>query len=214
MNYRILGRSGMRVSELCLGTMTFGDDWGSGPSREDSRRIFDTFVDAGGNFVDTANNYTNGTSEELVGEFTSPARDRFVIATKYTLSVEGDDPNAGGNHRKSLVRSLEQSLRRLRTDYIDLLWLHMYDAFTPIEEAVRALDDQVRLGKVLYVGISDSPAWVASQANTLADLRGWSPFVALQIPYSVATRDPERELFPMAAAFGLTVTPWGVLGAG
>jgi aryl-alcohol dehydrogenase-like predicted oxidoreductase len=214
VNYRILGRSGLRVAELCLGTMTFGDDWGWGADREDSRRIFEAYAGIGGNFIDTANNYTNGTSEQLVGEFTSGARERFVIATKYTLSLDPEDPNAGGNHRKSLVRSLEQSLRRLRTDYVDLLWLHMYDAFTPIEEAVRALDDQVRLGKVLYVGISDSPAWIASQAHTLATLRGWSPFVALQVPYSLSGREPERELLPMAASLGLAVTPWGVLEAG
>jgi aryl-alcohol dehydrogenase-like predicted oxidoreductase len=214
VNYRILGRSGLRVAELCLGTMTFGDDWGWGADREGSRQIFEAYAGAGGNFIDTANNYTNGTSEQLVGEFTSGARERFVIATKYTLSLDAEDPNAGGNHRKSLVRSLEQSLRRLRTDYVDLLWLHMYDAFTPIDEAVRALDDQVRLGKVLHVGISDSPAWIASQAHTLATLRGWSPFVALQVPYSVSGREPERELFPMAASLGLAVTPWGVLEAG
>ena len=214
MDYRILGRSGLRVSELCLGTMTFGDDWGWGADRDESRRIFEAFVDAGGNFVDTANNYTDGTSEELVGEFAQPARDGYVLATKYTLSIDPDDPNGGGNHRKSLVRSLDQSLRRLRTDYVDLLWLHMYDAFTPIEDAVRALDDQVRLGKVLHVGISDSPAWIAAQANTIAALRGWSPFVALQLPYSVAGRAPERELLPMAASLGLAVTPWGVLEAG
>jgi aryl-alcohol dehydrogenase-like predicted oxidoreductase len=194
--------------------MTFGDDWGWGADAAESARIFATFAESGGNFVDTANNYTGGTSEQLVGELTEPDRDRWVIATKYTLTTDPADPNAGGNHRKSLVRSLEQSLRRLRTDHVDLLWLHMRDATTPIEESVRALDDQVRLGKVLYVGISDSPAWVAAQANTLADLRGWSPFVALQVPYSVASRDPERELLPMAAALGLAVTPWGVLGAG
>jgi len=214
MEYRTLGRSGLKVSELCLGTMTFGDDWGWGADAAESRRIFDAFADAGGTFVDTSNNYTDGTSETLVGEFAERGRDRFVLATKYTLTVDRTDPNAGGNHRKSLVRSLDQSLRRLRTDYVDLLWLHMRDATTPIEEAVRALDDQVRLGKVLYVGISDSPAWLVAQANTLADLRGWSPFVALQLPYSVAGRDPERELLPMAAAFGLAVTPWGVLEAG
>jgi aryl-alcohol dehydrogenase-like predicted oxidoreductase len=214
MDYRTLGRSGLKVSELCLGTMTFGDDWGWGADAAESRRIFDAFADAGGTFVDTSNNYTDGTSETLVGEFAARARDRFVLATKYTLTVDRTDPNAGGNHRKSLVRSLEQSLRRLRTEYVDLLWLHMRDATTPIEEAVRALDDQVRLGKVLYVGISDSPAWLVAQANTLADLRGWSPFVALQLPYSAAARDPERELLPMAAALGLAVTPWGVLEAG
>ena len=214
MRYRLLGRSGLRVSELALGTMTFGDDWGWGADAATSRRIFERFDEAGGNFVDTANNYTDGTSEKLVGELIARDRDRWVVGTKYSLSIDPRDPNAGGNHRKSLVHSLEQSLRRLNTDRVDLLWLHMRDAYTPIEEAVRALDDQVRLGKVLYVGISDSPAWVVAQANTLADLRGWSPFVALQIPYSIASRDPERELLPMAAALGLAVTPWGVLSAG
>jgi aryl-alcohol dehydrogenase-like predicted oxidoreductase len=214
MHYRLLGRSALRVSELCLGTMTFGPDWGWGADRDESRRIFDAFVEAGGNFVDTANNYTDGTSEQLVGEFVAGDRDAFVLATKYTLTISPGDPNAGGNHRKSLVRSLEQSLRRLQTDYVDLLWLHMYDATTPIDEAVRALDDQVRLGKVLHVGISDSPAWVAARANAIADLRGWSPFVALQLPYSIAGRTPEREVLPMAAALGLAVTPWGVLQAG
>ena len=214
MRYRLLGRSGLRVSELALGTMTFGSDWGWGADAEESARILGRYADAGGNFVDTANNYTDGTSENLVGELTQPDRERWVLATKYSLSIDPGDPNAGGNHRKSLVRSLEQSLRRLRTDYVDLLWLHMRDATTPIEEAVRALDDQVRLWKVLYVGISDSPAWVAAQANTISDLRGWSPFIALQIPYSLAGRDPERELLPMAASLGLAVVPWGILDAG
>lgn len=214
LGLQILGRSGLRVSELALGTMTFGPDWGWGADLDQSRAIFNRFVEAGGNFIDTASNYTDGTSERYVGELVAGDRDRFVIATKYTLSLDRDDPNAGGNHRKSMVRALEQSLRRLGTDYVDLLWLHMRDDLTPIEEAVRALDDQVRLGKVLHVGISDSPAWVAAQANTLADLRGWSPFAALQIPYSAASRDAERELLPMAAALGLAVVPWGVLGAG
>src|SRR5690242_3086994 len=214
LGYTTFGRSGLRVSEVALGTMTFGDDWGWGADAAESARIFDVFAHAGGTFVDTASNYTEGTSERLVGELAAGRRDRFVIATKYTLTVDPSDPNAGGNHRKSLVRSLEQSLRRLRTDHVDLLWLHMRDERTPIEEAVRALDDQVRLGKVLYVGISDSPAWVVAQANTIADLRGWSPFVGLQLPYSVASRDPERELLPMAAALGLGVVTWGILGAG
>jgi aryl-alcohol dehydrogenase-like predicted oxidoreductase len=212
--YHLLGRSGLKVSELALGTMTFGPDWGWGADLEESRRIFERYAEAGGNFVDTASNYTDGSSERFVGELVQSERDRFVIATKYTLSLDPADPNAGGNHRKSLVRALEQSLRRLQTDYVDLLWLHMRDDTTPIEEAVRALDDQVRLGKVLYVGISDSPAWVVAQANTLADLRGWSPFTALQIPYSASSRSPERELLPMAAALGLAVVSWGVLGAG
>ena len=214
MRYRLFGRSGLRVSELALGTMTFGTDWGWGADEAECARIVAAFADAGGNFIDTASNYTDGSSERIVGELTEGDRDRWVLATKYTLTVDRADPNAGGNHRKSLVRSLEQSLRRLRTDYVDLLWLHMRDATTPIEEAVRALDDQVRLGKVLYVGISDSPAWVVARANAIAELRGWTPFVGLQLPYSVASRDPERELLPMAAELGLTVTPWGVLGAG
>jgi aryl-alcohol dehydrogenase-like predicted oxidoreductase len=194
--------------------MTFGPDWGWGADLDESRRIFDRFVEVGGNFVDTASNYTDGSSESFVGQLVQDRRERFVIATKYTLSLDPADPNAGGNHRKSLVRALEQSLRRLRTDYVDLLYLHMRDHLTPIDEAVRALDDQVRLGKLLHIGISDSPAWLVAQANTLAELRGWSPFVALQIPYSAASRSPERELLPMAAAFDLAVVAWGVLGAG
>jgi aryl-alcohol dehydrogenase-like predicted oxidoreductase len=214
VRYRLLGPSGLRVSELCLGTMTFGTDWGWGADEAECRRIVDEFAAAGGNFIDTSNNYTDGSSERIVGDAIRAERDRWVVATKYTLTLDRNDPNAGGNHRKSLARSLEQSLRRLQTDYVDVLWLHMRDATTPIEEFVRALDDQVRLGKVLYVGISDSPAWVAARANAIAEVRGWSPFVAVQVPYSVASRDPEREVLPMAAELGLTVTPWGILGAG
>jgi aryl-alcohol dehydrogenase-like predicted oxidoreductase len=214
MRYRLLGRSGLRVAEVALGTMTFGEDWGWGAPEDECRRIFERYAEAGGNFVDTANNYTDGSSEEIVGRLVAPERERFVVATKYTLTMRADDPNAGGNHRKNLVQSLEASLRRLGTDYVDLLWLHMRDGITPVDEIVRALDDQVRLGKVLYVGISDSPAWLVAQANTLADLRGWSPFVAVQLPYNLADRDAERDVFPMAAALGLAVTPWGILGAG
>jgi len=214
LRYHLLGRSGLRVSELALGTMTFGPDWGWGADLDECRRILDRFVEVGGNFVDTASNYTDGSSESFVGELVEGRRDRFVLATKYTLSLDPHDPNAGGNQRKSLVRALEQSLRRLRTDYVDLMYVHMRDHLTPIDEVVRALDDQVRLGKVLHVGVSDSPAWLVAQANTLADLRGWSPFAALQVPYSASGRSPERELFPMAAALGLAVVAWGVLGAG
>lgn len=214
MRYVLLGRSGLRVSEAALGTMTFGTAWGWGADADECRAMFETFVEAGGTFIDTASNYTDGESEELVGHLLAQRRDRFVVATKYTLTADPHDPNAGGNHRKNLVRSLEESLRRLRTDYVDVLWLHMWDALTPIEEVVRALDDQVRLGKVLYVGVSDTPAWVISRANAIADLRGWSPFVAVQFPYSVAARDAERELLPMAAACGLGVAAWGVLEAG
>lgn len=214
MRYKLLGNTGLRVSELCLGTMTFGEEWGWGATKEESRRIFEAFVEAGGNFVDTANLYTGGTSEKFVGEFVKGRRERFVIATKYTMSMSPDDPNAGGNHRKNLVHSLEASLARLGADYVDLLWVHAHDVFTPVEETMRALDDVVRAGKVLYAGISDTPAWVVSQANTLAALRGWTPFAALQVQYGLSERTPERDLLPMARALGLAVTPWGVLGGG
>ncbi len=214
MRYKLLGRSGLRVSELCLGTMTFGEDWGWGASKEVSRTIFDAFVAAGGNFIDTSNNYTNGTSEKFVGEFVASDRERFVVATKYTLNKRKDDPNAGGNHRKNMRQAVEASLKRLNTEYIDLYYLHMWDFTTPVEEVMRAFDDLVRAGKVLYVGISDTPAWVVAQANTLAELRGWSRFVALQAPYSLADRAVERDLMPVAHAFEMALMPWGLLEAG
>jgi aryl-alcohol dehydrogenase-like predicted oxidoreductase len=214
MRYTLLGRSGLRVSEVALGTMTFGNAWGWGASAEESRRIFDVYVEAGGNFIDTACNYTDGQSEEILGELVAPDRERLVVATKYTLTSRREDPNAGGNHRKNLVQTLEASLRRLRTDYVDLLWLHMWDGMTPVEEVVRTLDDVVSSGKVLYVGISDTPAWVVSQAVTIAELRGWSRFVGLQGPYSLADRDVERELLPMARSLDLTFTSWGMLEGG
>ncbi|HSK66884.1 MAG TPA: aldo/keto reductase [Anaerolineales bacterium] len=214
MYYKLLGRSGLRVSELCLGTMTFGDDWGWGAPKEESKRMFELFAEAGGNFIDTANNYTNGTSEKFVGEFVKADRDHFVIATKYTLSERSTDPNFGGNHRKNMRRSVEGSLRRLDTDHIDLLWLHMWDGMTPVEEVMRALDDLVRDGKVLYVGISDTPAWVVSQANTLADLLGWTSFVAYQGDYSLASRAPERDILPMTNALEMSFLAWGLLEGG
>ncbi len=214
MRYKLLGKSGLRVSELCLGTMTFGEDWGWGASLETSREIFETFANTNGNFIDTSCNYTNGTAEKFVGEFVANDRDHFVIATKYTLNAREGDPNAGGNHRKNLMHSLRGSLKRLNADYIDLLWLHMWDYFTPIEEVLRALDDVVRAGKVLYIGLSDTPAWVISRADAIAELRGWSKLVAVQAPYSLADRALEREILPMARALDLAVTPWGLLEAG
>jgi aryl-alcohol dehydrogenase-like predicted oxidoreductase len=214
MRYKLFGRSGLRVSELCLGTMTFGEDWGWGASKEESRRIFEAFAEAGGNFVDTANNYTDGTSEGFVGEFLAADRDHFVLATKYTLTERRDDPNAGGNHRKNLMRSVEGSLRRLATDRIDVLWVHMWDGMTPIEEVLRSLDDLVRAGKVLYVGFSDTPAWVVAQAVIMAELRGWTRPVGMQLPYSLADRSVERESLPMSRALDLAVTPWGLLEGG
>jgi aryl-alcohol dehydrogenase-like predicted oxidoreductase len=214
MRYKLLGRSGLRVSELVLGTMTFGEDWGWGASREESQRIFNAYAEAGGNFVDTANRYTNGTSEKFVGEFIAADREHFVVATKYSLFTHHDDPNGSGNHRKNMVQSLEASLKRLGTDYVDIFWLHAWDFTTPVDEVMRGLDDVVRAGKVLYIGISDTPAWVVSQANMLAELRGWSRFVALQIRYSLVDRAAERDLLPMARALDLAVTPWSVLGSG
>src|SRR5438105_4775598 len=194
MRYKLLGRSGLRVSELCLGTMTFGEDWGWGASKAESRKIFDAFAAAGGNFIDTSNNYTNGTAEKFVGEFVASERERFVIATKYTLSMRPDDPNAGGNQRKNMLQSVEGSLKRLGTDYIDLLYLHMWDRTTPVDEVMRSFDDLVRAGKVMYVGLSDTPAWIASAAETLAELRGWPRVTAVQAPYSLAGRSLEREI--------------------
>jgi aryl-alcohol dehydrogenase-like predicted oxidoreductase len=214
MNYRLLGPCGLRVSEIALGTMTFGEEWGWGASREESRRIFDAFAAAGGNFIDTANRYTEGTSERLVGEFVAAERERFVVATKYTLFNRKGDPNAAGNHRKNLVQSLEASLERLKTDYVDLLWVHAWDHLTPVEEVMRGLDDVVRAGKALYVGVSDTPAWIVARANMLAELRAWTPFAGIQIEYSLIQRTVERELLPMARGLGLAVTAWGVIGGG
>lgn len=214
MRYKLLGRSGLRVSELCLGAMTFGDDWGWGSVKAESRRIYDTFVGGGGNFIDTADFYTNGTSESFLGEFMVGNRERIVLATKYTNAVQGQDPNAAGNHRKNMMQSLEASLRRLRTDYIDLYWLHIWEFTTPIEEVMRAFDDMVRQGKVLYIGISDAPAWVVSRANMLAELRGWTAFAGLQIEYSLIERTAERELVPMARELDLAVTAWSPLAGG
>ncbi len=214
MRYKLFGRSGLRVSELCLGTMTFGTDWGWGAPREECRRIFNAFVERGGNFIDTANHYTNGSSEKILGELIAGDRDRFVIATKYSLNDRPDDPNSGGNHRKSLLQALEGSLERLGTDHLDIYWVHAWDSITPVEEMMRALDDVVRSGRVLYLGISDAPAWVVSRANTLAEAKGWTEFSGLQIEYSLVERTPERELLPMARSLGLTVTPWSPLGAG
>ena len=214
MRYRLLGSSGLRVSELCLGTMTFGEDWGWGAPAEESRKIYDAFLDAGGNFIDTANIYTVGTSERLLGEFMQGHRERVVLATKYTNAAPGNDPNAAGNHRKSMMQALEASLKRLKTDYVDVYWLHIWDEITPVEEVMRAFDDLVRQGKILYAGVSDMPAWVVAKANTLAELRGWTPFVGLQIEYSLIERTPERELLPMAADLGLGVTAWSPLAGG
>ena len=179
MNYRLLGNSGLRVSEIALGTMTFGTDWGWGADPDEARKIYEAFRSAGGNFVDTASIYTNGSSETIVGGLVGPERGSIVLGTKYTLSTAlNQHPNAAGNSRKTMIQSIEGSLRRLKTDYIDIFWLHAWDFTTPIEEVLRGLDDLVTQGKVLYLGISDTPAWIVSQANAIAQLRGWSAFVA------------------------------------
>jgi aryl-alcohol dehydrogenase-like predicted oxidoreductase len=214
LRYTLLGGSGLRVSELALGTMTFGTDWGWGASQSESAKQFDLFAEAGGTLIDTANKYTNGTAESILGELLAADRDHFVVGTKYSLNVRDGDLNAGGNHRKSLVQALEASLRRLRTDHVDILWLHAWDYLTPPEEVMRALDDQVRLGKVLYLGVSDTPAWVVAQMQTLAMARGWARFAGLQIEYSLVQREVERELIPMARGLGLGIMAWGPLGAG
>lgn len=214
MRYKLLGRSGLRVSEVALGTMTFGEDWGWGADRSESRKIFEAFTGAGGTLIDTANRYTEGTSEKFVGEFIKKERERFVVGTKYTLFTRRDDPNASGNHRKNMMQSLEASLKRLDTEYIDLYWVHAWDFMTPVDEVMRGLDDMISQGKVNYIGISDTPAWIVSRANTMAELRGWSRFVGLQLRYSLLDRTVERDLLPMARSMDLAVTPWSVLGAG
>lgn len=216
-DYLTLGRSGLRVSPFCLGTMTFGEDWGWGANDDESRRIMDAFIDAGGNFLDTANIYTKGHSEQIIGAHIGKhkaKRDRLVIATKFMTSFFNGDPNAGGAGRKSILAACEESLRRLQTDYIDLYWLHFWDHLTPIEETLRTLDDLVTSGKVRYFGFSDTPAWKCAEAQMLARFRGYSPIIALQLEYSLLQRTVENELLPMAKEMGMGVTPWSPLKYG
>lgn len=215
MNYKLLGRSGLKVSELCLGAMGFGTEGGWGAEKDASFAIMDAFANAGGNFIDTANVYKLGTSEKIIGEYLSNHdRDYFVLATKYTLKDNTTNPNASGNNRKNMMRSVEESLKRLKTDFIDVLYLHIWDNITPIDEVLRGLDDLIKQGKVTYAAISDTPAWVVSKGNTLAELMGWSQFIALQVEYSLLARTAERELIPMAKHYGMTVTPWAPLAGG
>jgi len=216
-HYSTLGSSGLRVSPLCLGTMTFGEDWGWGCDIKTSTQILDAYTDRGGNFIDTANIYTKGHSEKIIGDHVGRfplKRNRLVIATKFMGNLYPGDPNGGGAGRKSLIAACEQSLRRLQMDYIDLYWIHFWDPFTPIDETMRALDDLVQSGKVRYLGVSDIPAWKVAQAQTIAQFRGWSPLVALQIEYSLLQRTVEGELIPAAEALGLGVMPWSPLKGG
>ena len=216
-HYVTLGRSGLRVSPLCLGTMTFGEDLGWGSSVEESQQILDRFIERGGNFIDTANFYTKSHSEKIIGDHVGrhPARrDRLVIATKFSGNLYPGDPNGGGSGRKSIIAACDDSLRRLQTDYIDLYWLHNWDVHTPIDETMAALDDLVRAGKVRYLGVSDTPAWKVAEANVTARFRGWSAFIGLQIEYSLLERTVEQELVPMAQELGLGITPWSPLKSG
>jgi aryl-alcohol dehydrogenase-like predicted oxidoreductase len=216
-HYLTLGRSGLRVSPLCLGTMTFGEDWGWGSSVKDSEAILDRYLERGGNFIDTANAYTKGHSEKILGDHLgrhASKRERVVLATKFLSNLYQGDPNGGGSSRKSIVAQCEQSLRRLQTDYIDLYWMHAWDPTTPIEETMRALDDLTRAGKVRYLGFSDTPAWKCAEAQVSAHFRGWAPLIALQIEYSLLERTVEGDLIPMARELGMGVTPWAPLKSG
>lgn len=214
MKYKVLGLSGLKVSELCLGTMTFGEEFGIGAPQDECRRVYETFIEGGGNFLDTADIYNAGTSERMLGEFAAADRDYLVLASKYSLNTRGDDPNAGGSHRKNLVQSLDASLRRIQTHYLDLYWVHGWDGSTDMAEVMRALDDQVRAGKILHVGISNAPAWVIAAANTLANERGWTPFTAMQLHYNLVERSIERDYFALAEAQDMAVLPWSPLAGG
>jgi aryl-alcohol dehydrogenase-like predicted oxidoreductase len=206
MDYQLFGRTGMRVSRFALGTMTFGTAWEFGADPDECARIFDAYLDAGGNFVDTADKYTDGEAEGILGALLGSRRDRIVLATKYGLCTDPNDPNSLGNSRRNLVLSVEGSLRRLKTDYIDLLWVHAWYFENPVADTVRALDDLVTAGKILYWGISDAPAWLCAEASSKAMAQGWAPLSALQMEYSLIERTPDRELLPFAAHNGLGVT--------
>jgi aryl-alcohol dehydrogenase-like predicted oxidoreductase len=214
--YITLGRSGLKVSPLCLGTMTFGTEWGWGNEEKDSRAIFDHYLERGGNFLDTADGYTAGHSEELVGKFVSDGkvRDNVVIATKFTFNGQPGNPNAGGNGRKNIYRALEGSLRRLKTDYIDLYWLHAWDTVTPVEEVISTFNDLVREGKIRHYGFSDTPAWYVARAQTLAEKEGKERLIALQLEYSLVERNIEREHVPVAQELGIAICPWSPLASG
>ncbi len=214
--YVTLGRSGLRVSPLCLGTMTFGTEWGWGIEEDAARAVFSRYLERGGNFVDTADMYTNGKSEELVGKFIKDAkvRDQVVLATKFTFNAQPGNPNAGGNGRKNMYRAIESSLRRLQTDYIDLYWMHAWDMITPVEEVVASLDMLVKAGKVRYIGFSDVPAWYVARAQTLAEQQGRERIAALQLEYSLVERNIEREHIPAAQELGIAILPWSPLAGG
>ena len=214
MRYKLFGRTGMRVAELCLGAMTFGEESGFGVARDECKKVFDTYLEAGGNFIDTANMYSGGSSERILSEFIASERDRLVLATKYSIPMAPNDPNSGGNHRKNIVQSLDASLKRLGTDYIDVYWMHVWDFTTPIEEVMRALDDMVRSGKVLHIGISNAPSWIISAANMYAIERGLTPFSSMQLHYNLVERTIETDFMPLANMQDMAVTAWSPLAGG
>jgi aryl-alcohol dehydrogenase-like predicted oxidoreductase len=216
MNYHLLGRTGLRIAPLALGTMTFGEVWGWGSSEDAARLVFNAYLEAGGNFLDTADMYTQGTSETLVGKFVRErnCRDFVVIATKYTFNPQPGNPNAGGNSRKNMLRSVEGSLRRLETDYIDLYWLHAWDGLTPVEEVMHGLNSLVKSGKVRYIGLSDCPAWYVSRAQTLAEVRGWERVAGVQMEYNLIERNIENEYVPMVLELGMGIVAWSPLASG
>jgi len=216
MQYQLLGKTGLRVSRICLGTMGFGRDSAEGNNQAESNAIFDAFAGAGGTFIDTADMYAAGQSERILSDLIAKDRDHFVLATKYAQIVDHAHKSIStvGNSRKAMVRAVEASLKRLKTDYIDLFYLHLWDGTTSIEEVMRAMDDLVASGKILYVGMSNIPAWLVGRAQTMAELRAWAPVAALQIQYSLTARTPERDLIPMANSLGVGVTAWGPLASG
>jgi len=216
MKYKLLGKSGLRVSEICLGTMTFGEEWGWGANYDESRKQFFTYLERGGNFIDTANRYTEGTSEKFLGEFIkeSGRREQLVVATKYSMVTHERSLNLAGNHRKNMMQTVEGSLKRMQTPYIDILYLHAWDFTTYSEEILRAMQDLIQQGKIFYIAISDAPAWIVSRANTIAELRGWNAFIALQIEYSLIQRTVERDLIPMANAFDMGIVTWAPIAGG
>lgn len=215
MRYKLLGPTGLKVSEFALGTMTFGEGLPWGTNATESKEVFHTFLDKGGNFIDTADAYTNGASETMIGELSKGIREQLVIATKYSLNTDpARNSNAGGNHRRNMIRAVEGSLKRLQTDYIDLYWVHLWDQLTPVEEMMRGLDDLVSAGKILYTGISDAPAWVIAKGNMMAEWRGWNKFAAVQMEYNLIDRGVEREVLPLARHDDLSMLIWSPLAMG
>lgn len=215
-HYYTLGKSGLRVSRLALGALTFGTDWGWGADKETARAMFNTYVDAGGNLIDTADLYVNGVSEQWVGDLIRERglRDRIVLATKFSFNLDPTNPNSGGNGRKNIMRAVDASLKRLGTDYIDLYQLHTWDRLTPVDEVMRTFDDLVRAGKVRHVGLSNTPSWYASRGQTLAELRGYEPVSSIQLSYSMVERSIESEFVGLATQYGVGIMAWSPLGGG